>query len=403
MTRSDGPSGRGAEGPSIGPGPGLTPRPIRSRFIALLLGTLAPAASSCGGAQDSTPPLEVVDDSVSLEEIRAVVETVGTLELFNRVSAPSPVLTDLFGIQPLQPFTFDGIVDALVPGHAREIERTERALTLDLLDGPTVTFRHATRLVFNGAPVDRPYARIVLDSAASYPAEPEAFRRVLRDAGVGESFLLDNPHWTLEERVTTIMADPSQLAPAEVAADSSGFGATQHAALLVSDTHGPTEPYDHARALLELPEVEWLAVEMMSERLQPQVDDFLASPTGSATYEEARAALLAYYLSAWNSRGHEVTDDPADNPYFRMIDRARGLGKHVYALDADVEYILFRFGEFPLGSTVRDAVWASRIPPSGRGVVYGGGAHFSPSRHPNMLAFLHERFPEMGLFRSAPR
>jgi hypothetical protein len=67
-------------------------------------------------------------------------------------------------------------------------------------------------------------------------------------------------------------------------------------------------------------------------------------------------------------------------------------------LDTRSDYILFRFGEFPLGATVRDATWAARIPREGRGIVYGGSSHFSPGRIPNMLTFLRSRDRSVRIF-----
>ena len=90
---------------------------------------------------------------------------------------------------------------------------------------------------------------------------------------------------------------------------------------------------------------------MLGEDLQPALDGYLEEAESEAG-TLARSALLEYYDANWNTRGHEITDDPADNPYFRLIETARTLGKRVFALDAAAEFILFRYGEFPLGATV---------------------------------------------------
>jgi hypothetical protein len=170
------------------------------------------------------------------------------------------------------------------------------------------------------------------------------------------------------------------------------------AVFLVGEAHGGTEAFELAEAMVLSPVSDWLALEMLPEDLQPLLDRYLASVDGSEGWEDARAALLRFYSRNWNTRGHEITEDPADNPYFRLIDLARSSGKRVIAMDASELYVTFRFGEFLLGAATRDYVWASKLPDWGRGVVYGGSSHFSPDRRPNMLTFLRERFPDVEVF-----
>lgn len=356
------------------------------------------AAAACGTAPDGSPASSsagatLQDDSVSLEGVRALIAKVGAETLFQRVAEPDAYLTDLFGIQVLQPVPAERVLADLVPGRASLVSRDPHALTLDLLGGPRVIFTYGTRLIFNGDFVDVPYARIVIADSASYPAEPVAFRDVLADAGLSDGYLVPNPYYAAEQVVSLLMKESAKIEPVPVKNDTAGFGAASRAAIIVGETHGGTEAYDRAHALLESPSVEWIAIEMLPEDLQEAVDAYLSTPGG-----EAKTTLLDYYSANWNTRGHEVTTDPQDNPYFRLIDAARGLGKPVYALDTETRYILFRFGEFPLGATVRDFVWASNIPVTGRGVVYGGSSHFQQDRLPNMLTFLRERFPDIELF-----
>jgi hypothetical protein len=357
------------------------------------------ALGACGTASDSAPASSAANgmpaDSISLEGVRALVEKVGAETLFERVAEPDAYLADAFGIQVLQSVPAAKVLANLVPDRASLVSRDPQTLVLDFMDGPRVVFRYDTRLVFNGQVVDVPYARIVIADSASYPAEPLAFRDALVDAGLADAYLVPNPYYAAEQAVSLLVKDGASIETVTPGPDTTGFGAASHAAIMVGETHGGTAAYDRARALLESPAVGWIAIEMLPEDLQDAVDAFLSTAAG-----DGRTALLDYYHANWNTRGHEVTADPADNPYFRLIDVARNLGKPVYALDTETRYILFRFGEFPLGATVRDFVWASNVPDAGRGVLYGGSSHFLQSRKPNMLTFLRERFPDMKLFES---
>jgi len=377
-------------------------RRLRRVLVAFAI-PLAACGPGNGGTSDgsgSPSSATVIADSISLDQAREVVDAVTAPVLFERVAGPDPFLGDFFGVQVLQPVPAERVLADLVPAHAELVSREPHALTLDIAGGPRVVFRYDTRLVVNGNRVAVPWARVELREPASYPAEPARFREVLAQAGLAEAYLVANPYYAAEQVVALQMqASSSSIQPAPVRPDTAGFGASSHAVVLVGETHGGTEAYDRALALLASPSVEWIAIEMLSEDLQPAVDSWLGAEPG--TSDESRNKVLDYYRDNWNTRGHEVTPDPSGNPYFRLIDAARGLGKPVYALDSEPAFILFRFGEFPLGATVRDFVWASNIPPAGRGVLYGGSSHFLATRRPNTLTFLRERFPDIVIFEVA--
>jgi hypothetical protein len=381
--------------PETGPG-----RRVRRALAAFAI-PLAACGPGDGATEDGSESSStgVISDSVSLDRAREVVDAVTAPVLFERVAAPDPYLSDFFGIQVLQPVPAERVLADLVPTHAELVSREPHAVTLDIAGGPRVVFRYDTRLMVNGNRVPVPWARVELREPASYPAEPARFREVLAQAGLAEAYLVANRYYAVEQVVALQMQASSSIEPAPVRPDTAGFGASSHAVILVGETHGGTEAYDRALALLGSPSVEWIAIEMLSEDMQPAVDAWLGAEPG--TSDESRGKVLDYYRDNWNTRGHEVTPDPSANPYFRLIDAARGLGKPVYALDTEPSFILFRFGEFPLGATVRDFVWASNIPPAGRGVVYGGSSHFLATRRPNMLTFLRERFPEIAIFEAA--
>jgi hypothetical protein len=372
------------------------------RVKRLLQTTLLVVLAACGGdsgeAGTAGAPVAVVPDTLTLEQVRALIDSVGAPQLFERVSQPDAWYTDLFGIQPLQPVDAETVVSDLVPAHATLVDRDVHSVTLDLTDGPRVRFVYNTSLVFNGNPLDVPYARILLGHPSTYPAEAIAFRNALVDAGLGERYLLPNPYYDDERATADAIANAAAIQPVTVESDTSGFGMESHAVLMVGETHGGTESYDLARTLLRSPAVQWLGIEMMPEDLQSALTQFIEDDTTSAGWQNARTSLLDYYAANWNTRGHEITATPAENPYFLLLDEARSLGKSVYALDTAIQYILFRFGEFPLGAATRDHVWASNVPPSGRGLLYGGSQHFSPDRRPSTLTFLRDRYPDLHMY-----
>jgi hypothetical protein len=319
---------------------------------------------------------------MTVEGARRVVDAVGSSVLFDRVSLPYPALTDFFGVQILKPLTPEEVRHDLVPLYADVVGESPYALTLRFGSEPEVVFRFNTVLYLDRNALAVPYARVELSDLAAYPQQPEAFRQVLVEAGLADRYLVPNPYFAAEQLAWDRMLEPALLEPVPVRTDTAAF----------------REAYELAETLVLSPFTDWLALEMLPEDLQPLLDRYLSSVDGSEGWEDARAALLRFYSRNWNTRGHEITEDPADNPYFRLIDLARSSGKHVIAMDASELYVTFRFGEFPLGAATRDYVWASKLPEWGRGVAYGGSSHFSPDRRPNMLIFLRERFPDIELF-----
>ncbi|MGW8265953.1 MAG: hypothetical protein ACWGSQ_06265 [Longimicrobiales bacterium] len=376
----------------------------RLQAILTLTALALPACDRSGevGEGSRLPVEQWAADTATLEGARALVDQVGASVLFDRVSLPSPYLTDFFGVQILRPLTPEEVRRDLVPLYAEIAGETPFALTLRFDAGPVVVFRFNTLLYLETNELGVPYARVELSDPGAYPQQPTAFRQILVGAGLASRYLEPNPYFAAEQVAWDRMLEPELLESVPVRTDTLEFPEASHGVFLVGETHGGTEAFERAEAMVLSPTTDWLALEMFPEDLQPLLDRYLASADGSEGLQDARDALLRFYSRNWNTRGHEVTADPADNPYFRLIELARTSGKHVFALDTSDLYVAFRFGEFPLGASTRDYVWASKIPEWGRGVVYGGSSHFSPDRRPNMLTFLRERFPDIEIF-AAPR
>lgn len=374
-----------------------------SKPWSALLAVVALAPAGCGGSNGGEGgPGPSVDrwaaDTVTLEAARGVVRAVGASDLFDRVSLPYPYLTDFFGVQILKALSPEEVRYDLVPLFADVVSETPYALTLRLVTGPEVVFRFNTELYLDANRLPVHYARVELSEPSAYPRDPEAFRQILMEAGVADRYLEANPHFSAEQVAWESMLESDRLTPVAVRYDTAQFREIPHGVLLVGETHGDSEAYGIVEEMILSPDTDWFALEMFPEDLQPLLDRYLTSADGSGGWQDAREAILRFYSRNWNTRSHEVTEDPADNPYFRLLELARSSGKPVVAMDASEIYVTFRFGEFPLGAATRDYVWASKIPDWGRGVVYGGASHFAPDRRPNMLTFLRNRFPAIEIF-----
>jgi len=373
----------------------------KTLLVLLASALLSGGCGEPGGTEgSSTLPFEQwAADTITVARVRGLEEAVGAAVLGDRVSLPSPYLTDYFGAQILQPLTPEQVRFDLVPTFADVVGETPYALTLRFEPDLEVVFRFNTVLYMDGREMAVPYARVEVPDPELYPRQTEAFRRILVEGGLAGRYLEPNPYFSEEQEAWDRLLEPELVEPVAVRTDTAGFGEAAHGVYLVDATPGIPTAFEEVESLVLSPSTDWLALEMFPVDLQPLLDRYLRSVEGSEGWQDAQDAILRFFSRNWNARVGQMTEDPVDNPYFRLIDLARSAGKAVVALDPPERYLRFRFGDLPLGAATRDYVWASEVPDWGRGVVYGELSHFSPRRRPNFLTFLRDRFPEIEMFR----
>jgi len=160
-----------------------------------------------------------------------------------------------------------------------------------------------------------------------------------------------------------------------------GFDRSLRAILLFGDTHGSAESYaavwDYLTKRPSPPGFDWIGLEMVTRDQKSILDDFIKGAEGSPQYKAAETKLLEYFRSGWDKRFADPKA-PKEGHYFRILRWSRQHKIRVNALDSVSEYTLYRYGEFPLGATTRNIIWAEAIPLEGKGIVYGGSGHFVP-------------------------
>jgi hypothetical protein len=161
--------------------------------------------------------------------------------------------------------------------------------------------------------------------------------------------------------------------------------------------HGDADRHAALVDLLSAPEVTWFGIEMLDMTMQDELAVFVKGEKGTAAYAQAESALLAYYESNWDDK-FGGDEPPRENHYFKLLEMARDGHKAAYALDTDLEYTFFRYGEFPLGATTRNIVWAEQMPGEGRGLVFGGSAHMSPGPPGNVQQFVRDMHPGTAIY-----
>jgi len=350
------------------------------------------------------PPIE--NDTKYTHEIdllsllgRVVDATTGdvSVEFLNAVGKPAPYYTDLYGYQALRLTSAEKIKRDFVPKHAQVIKEDANTLELKFNSGWTGKFYINTAMKIKGfntftVPIDHFYAGGA--THREFLANLEEFRGIIKREGWESTYLIPNPDYALE--VDTEKKLP-QLMPAPIirGTDLQTFPSRTNAILLVPDRHGDRGIYNRLYTALEDGATyDWFALEMMSDKLQGAIDIYLSAPEGSDAFLKAKKALLDYYDAAWNQHFKVTYASREDNHYFRLIDLARRKGKKVYALEEVSElFFFFRYGEDPFGLYVRNNGWAKNLPAGGRGVVFGGLAHFERTGAVNFQDFVHNDSP----------
>ena len=378
----------------------MTRAPIAAVFLAIVFTLVCKTASAADRWVD------VVDLP---KQLAPFLTKEGFLdpEFRNAVAVPSPHYTDFFGIQALADRSAAQIEADFTPQLATVTGRDEHSITLTFKNGSTIRFVPNSALSVMGivTPFDHAYV-----SGKTWPEilrNLAAFRGIISSRGLEKSYLIPNPTYDAERDTAAWIAKKRERATVTVDESLALFAGSQDAVLLAPEgVHGHRENYDELVAKLDGRAFNWIGMEMLPADMQAVLDDFTSKPETSAAYREARVALLSYFKDSWNGRAGPKTS-AEENYYFQLVEFARRRGARVIGMEnVPVAYFFFRYGETPFGGAVRNLRWAATLPTSGRGVVFGGSAHFTDPGHANVQDFIksgRERTPLFSLRPIVPR
>ena len=314
------------------------------------------------------------------------------------VATPSPYLTDFFGVQAIADVSREEIVADFVPRFAEVTGQNEHWVALTFKDGFTATFYPVSSLVVLG--FEAPISHVVVsgDDWRQARGNVEALIGRIREIGREDAYLLDNPDYGLELATYETM-QAGMTASVEIDPDLSGFRASADGLLLFPEAvHGISTDADELMKVIDGGGFDWIGLEALNLDQQEDLDAFNDAAAGTPEYERARAELVEYFADAWNGRaGPRTTGE--ENYYFKLCEAAHAAGARVIALEgASPAFLLFRYGEASFGSSVRSLIWANAIPSSGRGILFGGGAHFHYADVPMVQDFVAAESPERPIF-----
>ncbi len=307
--------------------------------------------------------------------------------------SPSAYYSDFFGMQRIRDMSKEEVLTTFVPRLASLTSETP-VLRLRFALGFTIAFYLNTEIAIDSNPYG--FRRSFVECLDFHPAFKDRytalaeFLKQLDAEGLTARILEPNLYASLEKTAAADLKSETrprpkgwpQRTPEERAKEKSealaGFEKSHHAILMFGDTHGSEATYGPVWDFLvqrdQAPGFDWLGLEMLTRDEQPLLDAYIGAAEDSAEFKAAEAKLREYFRKGWDKRFVK----PGDGHYWRLVQWARRHKMPVYALDAVGDYNLFRYGEFPLGATTRNLIWADILPATGKGVVYGGSAHFVP-------------------------
>jgi hypothetical protein len=314
------------------------------------------------------------------------------------VAAPSRYYSDFFGFQAIRDVPKTRILSDFVPKHGDVVSDDSASVTIQFKAGYTAQFFPQTTLEVMGSTAAVSHVRFSGDDWRTLRRNLTSFLSLLDSLELSEQYLLPNPGYADE---VVVGRQLSGGAPAVVTADSmlSSFAQSSDGVLLIGErVHGRPEDLAIVRGVLESTKIDWLGLEMLDIANQPALDEYNRSKAGSAEHTQARAQLIAYFTNAWNGRAGPKTTGP-ENPYFQLVEAAHARGVNVIALEAaSMPYLLFRYGEVDFGGAVRSYWWAKRAPAKGRGIIFGGSAHFNSPKPVNVQDFIVMLQPNRPVF-----
>lgn len=388
-----------------------------------VLAILGPLLWGCGGTDSDGQSADVAEGKGASSSGQTEAEEIAELERYRHeidlmsvvkrflspegyvdpefpatVAKPSPHLTDFYGALAIGDVSRDRIIVDFVPKYAELTTEDEHSVTLTFVDGFTAVFYPISTLVVAGA--EAPVSHVVL-SGDTWQAAGENVETLIgniREIRREDAYLVDNPFYDLEKKTYEVMQSGVRASVA-IDAGLSQFRASENGILLFPEkVHGVSTDADELMNVLNHGGIEWVGFESLMTSQQDDLDAFNDAVAGTPEYEKARAELVDYYADAWNGRaGPKTTGE--ENFYFKLCEAAHAAGVRVIALEGStVPFLFFRYGETAFGAAVRSLIWANASPSTGRGVLFGGSAHFNYPDVPMVQDLIAAEQPERPFF-----
>lgn len=318
------------------------------------------------------------------------------------VAKPSRWLTDFYGLQAIKDVSREQLTSDFVPKLGEKIAEDAESVTITMPGGYTARFFPVSSLLLAGFTVPLSHVEISGANWREIGANLDNFKSTMNQSGLTDAYLIPNPSYR-DEETTYAQLNTGTFAEIKVDPTLAQFAATEDGILLIGEAvHGKPADVTRVMEIVRSKKVDWLGLEMIDRSKQADVDAFNKAAAGTPEYTAARAKLVSYFADAWNGRaGPKTTGE--ENLYFKLAEAAHTNGVTIIALEeASMKFLFFRYGETSFGAAVRSLWWANHTPKTGRGIVFGGKAHFNEKKPVSYQDLIGSRQPKRKFFSEHP-
>lgn len=366
--------------------------------IVLLMVSALSATSAWSQAETKATQGRYVDSPDLMSLIKRVLTPQSMMdpEFGKAIAKPSPYLSDFFGVQAIKDVTKEDIKHDFVPKFASVGKEDEHSFELKFKDGWTGRFFVNSSLEVKGTVSPISHVYISGDTWKEMLKNHDAFLGILKAEKLEDRYLIPNPHYQEE----LVVAKKLEAGGATVAVSKDpalpGFEQSANAVAIFPDAvHGNEAGFSAFLDFLKTHNCDWLGLEALTTSMQKQLNDYIAADEKSPEFAAADKAITENFASGWDKR----FENSQESHFMKAMRLMRSNKSRVYGLEGvSLDYIIWRYGETPFGGAVRSYVWAKQVPTSGRGIVFGGSAHFTSDQPVNFQDFLKDRNPDAKVY-----
>lgn len=314
------------------------------------------------------------------------------------VAKPSRYYSDFYGIQALADTTKESIKRDFVPKFAEVAAEDENTITLKFKDGFSAKFYPNSSFKFRTFEIKFDHVEISGDTWQDQRKNIDVFIKLLETNKLAKKYLRPNPFLKDEQVVFKQLSKKNNVMP-KVATFAEISNEKNSLLIYPEGVHGVVAGYEKFKTnVLDKEKFDWIAMEMLVPSMQKDLDIFINAPENSPEHLRTRKVLLDYFKDSWNGRaGPKVA--PEELYYFKIVEQMRTNKTRVIGIEkSTIEYIFFRFGENKFGGAVRSYWWAKLLPKAGKGLIFGGSAHFNDKDAINFQDFETMLNPKMKMF-----
>lgn len=168
--------------------------------------------------------------------------------------------------------------------------------------------------------------------------------------------------------------------------------------LLVPDVHSFAAPQAFVEQMMNDPAIKWVAIEA-AEDCQGDCTRFIESTSDASV--GSFPDLNDYQKHQNFVREDKISPDSEkfdDKTFLGLVEAAKKTGKKLIFMDASRNYMRGWSVTDRTHFFTRNKVWSEKIPEKGRGVVFGGAAHFYVDSNMNVQDFLRASTPDRPIY-----